>query len=86
MCPPLLPGVSIAAPSAGTDNAAHRAKDKAILEAAYTANPKPDKAARLDLVSRVSLNEKEVQVSRTIAMTGGASGYAYTLLLRPNAR
>lgn len=38
------------------------AKDKTILEAAYNANPKPDKAARLDIVQRVSLNEKEVQV------------------------
>ncbi|KAK0747795.1 hypothetical protein B0T21DRAFT_406380 [Apiosordaria backusii] len=38
------------------------AKDKAILEAAYNANPKPDKAARLDIVKRVSLNEKEVQI------------------------
>lgn len=38
------------------------AKDKAILEAAYSANPKPDKAARLNIVKRVSLNEKEVQV------------------------
>ncbi|KAK3694935.1 hypothetical protein B0T22DRAFT_87551 [Podospora appendiculata] len=38
------------------------AKDKSVLEAAYTANPKPDKAARLDIVKRVSLNEKEVQI------------------------
>ncbi|CAN8098859.1 unnamed protein product [Discula destructiva] len=38
------------------------AKDKAILESAYNANPKPDKAARLDIVKRVSLNEKEVQI------------------------
>ncbi|CAK7210164.1 hypothetical protein SEUCBS140593_000739 [Sporothrix eucalyptigena] len=38
------------------------AKDKSILEAAYQANPKPDKTARLDIVSRVSLNEKEVQI------------------------
>ncbi|RYP74614.1 hypothetical protein DL771_002880 [Monosporascus sp. 5C6A] len=37
-------------------------QDKAILEAAYTSNPKPDKAARLDIVTRVSLNEKEVQI------------------------
>ncbi|KAI5866878.1 hypothetical protein GGS23DRAFT_293345 [Durotheca rogersii] len=37
-------------------------QDKAILEAAYNANAKPDKAARLDIVSRVSLNEKEVQI------------------------
>ncbi|KAH8195262.1 hypothetical protein TruAng_010586 [Truncatella angustata] len=39
-------------------------QDKAILEAAYNANPKPDKAARLDLVKRVTLNEKEVQNDR----------------------
>ncbi|KAJ4397217.1 hypothetical protein N0V93_001441 [Gnomoniopsis smithogilvyi] len=38
------------------------AKDKVILESAYNANPKPDKAARLDIVKRVSLNEKEVQI------------------------
>lgn len=38
------------------------AKDKVVLESAYNANPKPDKAARLDIVKRVSLNEKEVQV------------------------
>ncbi|KAI2640473.1 hypothetical protein GGS26DRAFT_538325 [Hypomontagnella submonticulosa] len=37
-------------------------QDKAVLEAAYNSNPKPDKAARLDIVSRVSLNEKEVQI------------------------
>ncbi|KAI2629778.1 hypothetical protein GGR54DRAFT_278821 [Hypoxylon sp. NC1633] len=37
-------------------------QDKNILEAAYNSNPKPDKAARLDIVSRVSLNEKEVQI------------------------
>ncbi|KAI1263043.1 hypothetical protein F5Y18DRAFT_429512 [Xylariaceae sp. FL1019] len=38
------------------------AQDKAILEAAYAANDKPDKAARLDIVKRVSLVEKEVQI------------------------
>ncbi|KAF4122436.1 Homeobox domain [Geosmithia morbida] len=38
------------------------AHDKMILEDAYRANSKPDKQARLDLVSRVSLSEKEVQV------------------------
>ncbi|KAH9909388.1 hypothetical protein F4778DRAFT_229012 [Xylariomycetidae sp. FL2044] len=37
-------------------------QDKAILEAAYNSNPKPDKAARLDIVKRVTLNEKEVQI------------------------
>ncbi|KAM3499944.1 hypothetical protein MY11210_009572 [Beauveria gryllotalpidicola] len=38
------------------------AKDKIVLEEAYKANPKPDKQARLDIVNRVSLNEKEVQI------------------------
>ncbi|KAH7319963.1 hypothetical protein B0I35DRAFT_224509 [Stachybotrys elegans] len=38
------------------------AKDKAILEEAYLSNPKPDKQARLEIVERVSLNEKEVQI------------------------
>ncbi|KAH8156002.1 hypothetical protein CIB48_g12245, partial [Xylaria polymorpha] len=37
-------------------------QDKTVLEAAYNSNPKPDKAARLDIVKRVSLNEKEVQI------------------------
>ncbi|KAI0539732.1 hypothetical protein GGR58DRAFT_499965 [Xylaria digitata] len=37
-------------------------QDKTILESAYNSNPKPDKAARLDIVKRVSLNEKEVQI------------------------
>ncbi|ATY59535.1 homeobox transcription [Cordyceps militaris] len=38
------------------------AKDKMVLEDAYKSNPKPDKQARLDIVNRVSLNEKEVQI------------------------
>lgn len=33
-----------------------------VLEEAYSSNPKPDKQARLDIVQRVSLSEKEVQV------------------------
>lgn len=33
-----------------------------ILEEAYSNNAKPDKQARLEIVQRVSLNEKEVQV------------------------
>ncbi|KAJ1331554.1 homeobox protein YOX1/YHP1 [Microdochium nivale] len=37
-------------------------RDKTILEASYLANAKPDKAARLDIVRRVSLSEKEVQI------------------------
>ncbi|KHN95321.1 homeobox transcription factor [Metarhizium album ARSEF 1941] len=38
------------------------AKDKMILEEAYRSNPKPDKQARQEIVDRVSLNEKEVQI------------------------
>ncbi|KAL2072605.1 hypothetical protein VTL71DRAFT_11948 [Oculimacula yallundae] len=36
--------------------------DQAILEAEYKQNPKPNKAARADIVEKVSLNEKEVQI------------------------
>ncbi|KAK4241803.1 hypothetical protein C8A03DRAFT_40769 [Achaetomium macrosporum] len=38
------------------------AKDKQILEEEYQRNSKPDKAARLEIVKRVSLTEKEVQI------------------------
>jgi len=38
-------------------------EDHAILEAEYQLNPKPDKAARMHIVERVALGEKEVQVS-----------------------
>ncbi|KAI9873544.1 MAG: hypothetical protein M1830_000295 [Pleopsidium flavum] len=38
-------------------------EDHAILEAEYQRNSKPDKAARMDIVNRVALGEKEVQVS-----------------------
>ncbi|KKA30458.1 hypothetical protein TD95_000642 [Thielaviopsis punctulata] len=39
-----------------------QAGDKAILEAAYQANAKPDKSARLAIVRQVSMTEKEVQI------------------------
>lgn len=38
-------------------------EDQAILEAEYQRNSKPDKAARMSIVNRVALGEKEVQVS-----------------------
>jgi hypothetical protein len=38
-------------------------EDHAILEAEYSKNPKPDKIARANIVNRVALGEKEVQVS-----------------------
>ncbi|KZF23647.1 hypothetical protein L228DRAFT_282347 [Xylona heveae TC161] len=37
-------------------------EDQAVLEAEYRKNPKPDKASRMDIVSRVALGEKEVQI------------------------
>ncbi|TVY12779.1 Homeobox protein YOX1 [Lachnellula arida] len=36
--------------------------DQAILEAEYKLNPKPSKAARVEIVEKVTLNEKEVQI------------------------
>ena len=38
------------------------AADHAILESEYQRNSKPDKAARTEIVRRVALNDKEVQV------------------------
>ncbi|KAI9697802.1 MAG: hypothetical protein M1836_004478 [Candelina mexicana] len=37
-------------------------EDQIILEGEYARNPKPDKAARLEIVKRVALGEKEVQI------------------------
>jgi hypothetical protein len=37
-------------------------EDQATLEAEYKRNPKPDKAARIEIVKKISLGEKEVQV------------------------
>ena len=37
-------------------------EDQTFLEAAYKRDPKPDKAARLEIVKQVALGEKEVQV------------------------
>jgi len=37
-------------------------EDQAFLEAQYKENPKPNKAARAEIVKSVKLNEKEVQV------------------------
>lgn len=49
-----------------------------ILEEAYSNNPKPDKQARLEIVQRVSLNEKEVQVWRALrsSLHDGSNGNA----------
>ncbi|KAI9784648.1 MAG: hypothetical protein M1839_001870 [Geoglossum umbratile] len=37
-------------------------EDQSLLEAEYEKNPRPDKATRMEIVSRVSLGEKEVQI------------------------
>jgi hypothetical protein len=37
-------------------------EDQATLEAEYRQNPKPDKAARMEILKKVSLGGKEVQV------------------------
>lgn len=37
-------------------------EDEEVLKAEYQKNPKPDKAARVEIVSKVALGEKEVQV------------------------
>lgn len=37
-------------------------EDEEVLKAEYQKNPKPDKAARIEIVSKVALGEKEVQV------------------------
>lgn len=42
-------------------------EDQSVLEAYYAHDPKPDKAARLDLVKKVALGEKEVQVCSAFA-------------------
>ncbi|KAJ4305562.1 Homeobox protein yox1 [Kalmusia sp. IMI 367209] len=37
-------------------------EDEEVLKAEYQKNPKPDKAARIEIVSKVALGEKEVQI------------------------
>ncbi|KAI9673520.1 MAG: hypothetical protein M1829_004027 [Trizodia sp. TS-e1964] len=37
-------------------------EDQAILEAEYLKNPKPDREARMEIVGRVALGEKELQI------------------------
>ena len=44
----------------------HSPDDQKILEEEYRRNPKPDKAARIEIVSKVALGEKEVQVRELV--------------------
>lgn len=51
-------------------------EDHAILEEEYAKNAKPEKAARMAIVSRVALGEKEVQVSSAIPPRSALSASA----------
>ena len=55
-------------------------EDQTILEAAYTRDPKPDKAARLEIVEQVSLGEKEVQVCSLVL----SRAWMYKLTIFPS--
>ena len=46
----------------------HSKEDEDILKAEYLINSKPDKAARLEIVRKVALGEKEVQVCPSLAV------------------
>jgi hypothetical protein len=48
---------------------AHSKEDEDILKAAYERNPKPDKALRMEIASKVALGEKEVQVGQSLRDT-----------------
>jgi len=52
-------------------------QDQAILEAEYKQNPKPNKAARAEIVEKVTLNEKEVQVRKPVLDAAGLQPDAF---------
>ena len=58
---------------AETDRQDHSPEDHTILEAEYQTNSKPDKAARAEIVKKVSLEEKAVQVSQSEKHIGPAT-------------
>jgi hypothetical protein len=43
-------------------------EDEDVLKAEYLINPKPDRTARLEIVKKVALGEKEVQVRPPILL------------------
>lgn len=55
-------------PSALTTTSCSK-EDEDVLKSEYLRNPKPDKAARLEIVRKVALGEKEVQVRRQYCST-----------------
>ncbi|KAL6715647.1 Homeobox protein yox1 [Lecanora helva] len=48
-------------------------QDQAVLEAEFERDPKPDKSARLSIVNRVALGEKEVQLCSNTTPSSSAS-------------
>lgn len=52
-------------------------EDEDVLKAEYIKNPKPDKAARLDIVSKVALGEKEVQVCSALPIPQSKCAHQY---------
>ena len=63
-------------------NCLHSPEDHAILEAEYKKNPKPDKAARIEIVNRVALGEKEVQASAAEILDACFDTASFAMLLR----
>jgi hypothetical protein len=64
----------ITPPRYRTDNTtltipAYSKEDEDILKAEYQRNPKPDKALRMEIASKVALGEKEVQVGQSLRDT-----------------
>lgn len=55
-----------------------------MLEAEYKRNPKPDKTARLEILKKVSLGEKELQVSGVLFEDLSCSKHAETRFLLAN--
>lgn len=51
-------------------------EDEDILKSEYLKNPKPSKAARLEIVKKVALGEKEVQVRPTLHHVTSIRGLA----------
>lgn len=54
-------------------------EDQKILEDEFASNPKPDKASRLDIIKKVALGEKEIQVCHVSPLTSLPPTYVPTL-------
>lgn len=63
-CPTVPHTSDVTTPGTDFNSQRDSPEDQKILEDEYQRNPKPDKAARMEIVRRVALGEKEVQVRR----------------------